>query len=108
MKKRTLLLLVLVVAVLAAAVPAFAGRDPDVAAKGRPLKNNLYIVQMIEDPVVAYDGGIAGYPATQPAAGKKIDPRASKVVEGARRIRADGAKTKRSPSTMSTNEPAVS
>ena len=80
MKKRTLLLLVLVVAVLAAAVPAFAGRDPDVAAKGRPLKNNLYIVQMIEDPVVAYDGGIAGYPATQPAAGKKIDPRASKVV----------------------------
>jgi subtilisin family serine protease len=39
-----------------------------------------YVVQMLADPVVAYDGGVAGLQATKPAKGKKIDP-ASKAVQ---------------------------
>jgi len=35
--------------------------------------NRMYIVQLAEDPVVAYEGGIAGYRATKPAKGRKLD-----------------------------------
>ena len=38
-----------------------------------------YIVQLRLDPVVAYDGGVAGHPATKPGKGKKINPAASNV-----------------------------
>jgi hypothetical protein len=38
-----------------------------------------YIVQMAEPPAVAYAGGVAGYAATQPAQGKKIDPDSPEV-----------------------------
>ena len=34
----------------------------------------LYIVQLIEDPAIAYKGGVAGIPATKPGKGQKIDP----------------------------------
>jgi len=39
----------------------------------------IYIVRMADDPVVAYDGGIAGLKATKPKQGKKIDPNSSRV-----------------------------
>ena len=38
-----------------------------------------YIVQMLDAPAVAYDGGVAGIPATKPGKGKKIDPEADNV-----------------------------
>jgi subtilisin family serine protease len=38
-----------------------------------------YIVQMLDEPAVAYDGGVAGIPATKPGKGKKIDPAAESV-----------------------------
>jgi subtilisin family serine protease len=38
-----------------------------------------YVVQMLADPVVAYDGGVAGLEATKPAKGQKIDPRSNAV-----------------------------
>jgi hypothetical protein len=38
-----------------------------------------YIVRMAGEPVVAYDGGIAGLKATKPAKGKKINPNSSGV-----------------------------
>ena len=38
-----------------------------------------YIVQMLESPVVAYEGGTAGLAATKPAKGQKIDPNAAAV-----------------------------
>ena len=38
-----------------------------------------YVVQMLADPVVAYDGGVAGLEATKPAKGQKIDPQSNKV-----------------------------
>ena len=39
----------------------------------------VYLVRMIEDPVVAYEGGINGIPATRPGKGEKINPNSSKV-----------------------------
>ena len=39
-----------------------------------------YIVQMIQQPTVTYEGGVAGIPATKPAEGKKIDRRSDKVA----------------------------
>lgn len=34
-----------------------------------------YLVRMLSDPVVAYDGGVPGLEATKPAKGAKIDRR---------------------------------
>jgi subtilisin family serine protease len=39
-----------------------------------------YIVQLRDDPAVAYDGKIAGLKATKPAKGQKIDPDSKDVV----------------------------
>ncbi len=62
-------------ATLVAAPSAEAGKSSAKAAS-----NKFYIVRLAESPVTAYKGGIKGYPATKPAAGKKIDPTSSKVV----------------------------
>jgi subtilisin family serine protease len=37
-------------------------------------KNTAYIVQLAEQPVTAYTGGIQGYAATKPRKGQKINP----------------------------------
>lgn len=72
----TALALALSLAVAAAhAAPSDARGKPKVAAK-----NNAYIVQLAEQPVSAYRGGIAGYRATAPRRGQKIDPNAPDVV----------------------------
>ena len=42
--------------------------------------NGIYIVRMIDNPVVAYQGDIKGLKATAPKNGKKIDPNSSAVV----------------------------
>ena len=42
--------------------------------------NGAYIVQLAEMPVTAYRGDIAGYKATAPRKGQKIDPYSSDVV----------------------------
>lgn len=42
--------------------------------------NGIYIIQMIDDPVVAYEGGIKGLRATKPRQGKKIDPNSPNVT----------------------------
>jgi subtilisin family serine protease len=43
--------------------------------------NGIYIVQMADNPVVAYDGGIKGLKATKPKQGQKIDPNDPNVVK---------------------------
>ncbi len=43
-------------------------------------KNTAYIVQLAEQPVAAYTGGIKGYTATKPNKGQKIDPNHPQVV----------------------------
>jgi subtilisin family serine protease len=54
--------------------------DPDatpVAKSAQP----TYIVRMLQNPVVAYEGGIAGLKATAPAKGTKIDSLDADVVK---------------------------
>jgi subtilisin family serine protease len=60
-----------VVAALMLAVSA-SGADTSTAKQ-------TYIVQMLESPVVAYEGGTAGLAATKPAKGEKIDPNSAAV-----------------------------
>jgi len=63
---------------LAAAIPApvFA-KAPDAGAF---TKGGRFVVQMADNPVVAYTGGIKGLKATAPKAGQKIDPLGTDVV----------------------------
>ncbi len=67
---------VLGLALSATAVQAQAG-DSQAKAKGT---NKAYIVQLAEQPVTAYKGGIARYKATAPGQSKKIDPNNPDVV----------------------------
>jgi subtilisin family serine protease len=41
--------------------------------------SGVYIVQLAEDPAVSYEGNIAGYQATAPGNGQKINPNSAKV-----------------------------
>ena len=50
-------------------VPASGGDDSAETA--------TYVVQLVQPPVAAYDGGIAGYAATKPAKGTKLDARSA-------------------------------
>src|SRR5215210_5213720 len=76
------LLLVLAVA-FSAVSPAYA--QPSLKFKGgghvEESPNGVYIVQMINDPVVAYKGDIKGLKATKPSKGQKIDPNSGDVVK---------------------------
>ncbi|MGO4596658.1 S8 family peptidase [Terrabacter sp. 2RAF25] len=56
------------------AAPASVSTAPAAApAADRLDTDGVYIVQMADLPVIAYDGSTAGYAATKPAKGKKID-----------------------------------
>ncbi len=50
------------------------------AVNGSTITNKAYIVQLAEDPVSAYKGGINGYAATQPRKGQKINPNDPQVI----------------------------
>jgi subtilisin family serine protease len=64
----------------AAAMALFAAKPgPTPGANANP-KNGVYIVQMLAAPAVAYTGDVAGYNATKPRQGQKIDPLASDTV----------------------------
>ena len=43
-------------------------------------KTNTYIVRMADEPATAYKGGVAGFAATKPNKGQKIDPDSSPVA----------------------------
>lgn len=62
------------------AVPSQAAPGSGKSAAAAQRSNNLYIVQMTGQPVVAYTGGVAGLAATRPARGQKIDPQSPQVV----------------------------
>lgn len=84
MKLRGKLLTVVAILALLLTAPTgglFAAGDPDVVkGNGKGASNNVYIVQMLEDPAVAYKGGISGLKATKPNKGQKIDPNSPDVV----------------------------
>jgi hypothetical protein len=72
-------------AVLAAAVqvPAHIQAAQDSqggAAATVRATNKLYIVQLAEFPVVSYTGGVAGFAATKPNRGQKINPNNPNVI----------------------------
>ncbi len=48
--------------------------------------NGVYIVQMMELPVVAYEGGIPGLAATAPGAGTKVNPNSPAVANYVRHL----------------------
>lgn len=63
--------------------PALARVEPadgkTVATGKAKVSNNAYIVQLADQPVVAYAGGVKGYAATKPAKGQKINPNDPRV-----------------------------
>jgi hypothetical protein len=54
--------------------------SPRSGQSAKAFSNSHYIVRLAEDPVVAYTGNIAGYAATKPAKGNKINPNNPNVV----------------------------
>ena len=88
MSKRSLTTLLSAIAVSAAtalSVPtatlvAAPSLEAGKSSAAKAVASKFYIVRLAESPVTAYTGGIKGYPATKPAANKKIDPTSSKVV----------------------------
>lgn len=65
--------LITVLAILTMVVPSFAQAP---AAEGAA---RSYIVVMVGDPVVSYEGDIQGLPATRPGRGEKINPASAPV-----------------------------
>jgi hypothetical protein len=75
---------VLVLAVaLSVAAPASAQPSPDLEVGNVIEKspNGIYIVQMADKPVVAYEGDIKGLKATKPEKDKKINPNSAAVKD---------------------------
>lgn len=62
----------------ATAVGMLAAMAPATAAPGEG-EEKPYVVIMAAEPVLGYDGGVKGIPATKPAEGKKINPKANNV-----------------------------
>jgi Subtilase family/Fibronectin type-III domain/PA domain/Peptidase inhibitor I9 len=62
-------------AVLAALLTVSAASGASSASK------KTYIVQMLDAPAVAYEGGTAGIPATKPGKGQKLDPASGAVKQ---------------------------
>ena len=85
MKKLATILLL-----MAALAMTFSGAVPITAKteKGdiQQSPNGIYIVQMVEVPVVAYEGGIPGLAATAPGAGEKINPNSAAVANYVRHL----------------------
>jgi len=63
------------------AVPHAVSAANDAAPGVVKQQSKLYIVQMSDQPVVAYSGGIAGLKATKPTRGQKINPLSNDVVK---------------------------
>jgi subtilisin family serine protease len=75
--------LTIVVVLLVGMLPVAAMAQPPEQANNGNVKqssNGIYIVQMLDEPVVAYEGGVPGLKATAPKNGDKIDPYSSDVV----------------------------
>ena len=85
MHRKTLSILsfVLVLAVAFSAVGPVAAQPSSKFKGGGNIEaspNGVYIVQMLNEPVVAYNGGINGLRPTRPAPGTKINPNSPAVV----------------------------
>ena len=76
----TVLALFMLLAATFVVTPGAAQEDlhvPDDVVEGieqQKAAASTYIIRMDGDPVVAYDGGVAGIPATKPGNGQKVNP----------------------------------
>jgi subtilisin family serine protease len=59
--------------------PALFPSDALLDKRQQASNNDIYIVQLKADPVIAYDGGIKGYAATKPGKGGKLNPNSAHV-----------------------------
>ena len=87
-RRGTISALALVAASLAGlSVPASGSPSATAGPAAESSKSGatVYIVQMADDPVVAYEGGRAGYAATAPRQGEHVEPE--------QRARAGGTRT---------------
>jgi subtilisin family serine protease len=75
MKRFRTLFALLTVLTLVAASPIQAARPSTIETTGA----DVYIVVLKGFPVIAYDGEVAGIPATAPKAGEKLNPNSAKV-----------------------------
>lgn len=72
--KRVLVLITALATAAALAVPAIAETALQVSGDRAP-----YVVILDDEPVVAYEGDVAGLPATKPDKGKKVNPNSAAV-----------------------------
>jgi subtilisin family serine protease len=68
--------MLVVLIALSLSTPAMAQESGRQFASGEA---KSYIVVMAADAILAYDGGLAGYAATKPEAGKKVNPNSAHV-----------------------------
>jgi len=78
-KKSIYLLLILAIAL----VPTLATFSPVQLTAAKDGAKS-FIVVLKADPVIAYDGGVAGYAATGPTGGEKVNPNSGAVVRYSR------------------------
>jgi subtilisin family serine protease/plastocyanin len=80
MRKRFATIIVMI-AVLTLVVPTFAQGQVEASRAAVAAQGNTtsYIVFMADDPVIAYEGGVQGLPATKPGKGQKINPNSAHV-----------------------------
>ena len=76
----------LVAVVFTGTAGAVQGSDANATATGKGV-SDVYLVVLEEAPVAAYEGGVAGYRATKPAPGQKLDKRAANVARYAGYLR---------------------
>lgn len=78
--RKPIVLLASLLMLLVGVMPAAAEDIQLEAVEGQQFtKTGLYIVRMADDPVVAYDGGVQGIPATKPGKGQKMNPNSAHV-----------------------------
>jgi subtilisin family serine protease len=82
--RRLALVAVLTLVLVPAAARPKAGEDGSAGA--RKTASDVYIVRMLESPVVAYEGDVAGLRATKPRRGEKINPKHPDVVRYVRHL----------------------
>jgi subtilisin family serine protease len=85
--RRTWAIFALLAIVLGAMAPSLSAAqgsgttnsEASLQAQQQLPRSDVFIVVMADDPVVAYDGDIAGLPATRPGKGNKVNPRNANV-----------------------------
>lgn len=76
MKRKLFNLILILVLAFSMSTSALAQEGQRPSAQGNA---KSYIVVMANDPIIAYEGNIRGYPATKPGKGEKINPNSAKV-----------------------------